>query len=136
MKRFALFVLLPLTIALTTYIFGTLLPIMGPLRNLVWESIYGIGYSATAWFCYFFNLEWATRRPVGLVGGIIWPLLTMVTVFIASRRILRRSLRTCLLWGAAFVVSLFICVVGQNAANYFADRWYLPLYFNFEANWY
>jgi hypothetical protein len=136
MKRFALFILLPLAIALTTFAFGILLPMMAELRNLVWESIYGIGFSGTAWFCYFFNFDWATRRPVGLVGVIIWPLLTMAVVFIASRRILRRSLRTRLVWGAAFVVSLFICVVGQKAANYFADRWYLPLFWNFAGNWY
>ncbi len=104
------------------------------VRNIVWESIYGIGFSGAAWFCYLFNFEFALSRPVGLVGGLLWPLLVMAVVFIASRRILRKSARTRLVWGAAFLLSLFVCVVGRNAANYLADRCYLPLYFNYEAN--
>jgi hypothetical protein len=142
MKRFAVYVALPLAIALTTYVFGTLLPIIGneaahqEVRNIIWESIYGIGFSVSAWVCYFFNFDFAPSRPVGVVGGLVWPLLVMAVVFIASRRILRKSFRTRLVWGAAFLLSLFICVVGRNAANYLADRCYLPLYWNYEANWY
>lgn len=142
MKRFALFVALPLVIALVTAIFGTFLPIIGyemtysdsfQPHNVIWESIYGIGFCGAAWVCYFCNFEYALNRSVGLVGGVIWPLLIMTIVFIASRRILRSSSRTRLMWGIAFLVSLLVCVVGQKAENYLADRFYLPLYWNYQA---
>lgn len=138
-----MFVALPLTIALTTYVFGTLLPVIGyetthreafQPHSIIWESLYGIGFCGAAWVCYFFNLDYGLNRPVGLVGGLIWPLLIMTIVFIGSRRILRRSPHTRLFWGIAFLLSLLICVVGQKAENYLADRCYLPLYWNYEAS--
>jgi hypothetical protein len=145
MKRFVLFVAVPLVIALVTAVFGTALPIVGyemthggsfEPHNVIWELVYGIGFSGAAWFCYFFNLDFALSRPVGLVGFVIWPLLVMTAVFIASRRILRSSRRSRLIWTAAFLLSLFVCVVGQRAENFLAGDCWLPLYWNFYASWY
>jgi hypothetical protein len=144
MKRFALLVVLPLAVALLTAVVGTTLPIIGyemthsetfEPHNVIWELIYGIGFSGAAWVCYFFDLDYHSR-PVGFIGMLIWPLLVMVGVFIASRRILRSSRRTRVAWSVAFLLSLFICVVGQKAENFLADRCFLPLYWNFYGSYF
>src|SRR5262245_8564346 len=144
MNRFARFVALPLVIAVATAVFGTWLPIIGyemrhsdgfQPHNVVWEVIYGIGFFVAAWTSYFLNFSYHSRA-VGWIGMVIWPMMVMAVVFLASRRILRGSPRTRLAWTVGFLVSLFVCVVGQRAENFLADRFYLPLFWNFYASYF
>jgi hypothetical protein len=133
---------LPLGIALIAAVFGTSLPIVAyetthseafEPHNVVWESIFGVGFYAAAWICRLFSLDYQSG-PVALVGLLLWPLLVVVVVFIVTRRVLRSSRRARLVWAAAFLLSLFICV-GHDAENYLALHG-LPVYWNYYAVFY
>ncbi len=136
------FVILPLVIALVVAVFGTSLPIVAyetthsetfEPHNVIWESIFGAGFYGAAWVCHLFSLEYQSAA-VGLIGLLLWPLLVMVAVFIAARRVLRSSRRTRLIWATAFVLSLCVCV-GHDAENYLAVHG-LPVYWNYYAVFY
>jgi drug/metabolite transporter (DMT)-like permease len=122
-NAFARFVIVPLVIALVVAFCGMFLPITMygkpfELHNVVWEFIFGIGFYAAAFVSNVFSFEY-TSRPVALVGMGLWPLFVMVIVFLTSRRVLRSSRNARLIWGAAFVLSLLVCV-GHDAENYLA----------------
>jgi hypothetical protein len=141
-KRFALFVILPIAIALIAGAFGTSLPIiayetthsqMFEPHNVVWECIFGLGFYGAAWICHLFSLEYMSPA-VGLIGLFLWPLLVMAMILVASRRVLRSSRRTRFAWGSAFLLSLFVCV-GHDAENFLALHG-LPVYWNYYAVYY
>ena len=142
LKRFALFMVVPIAIALVAAVFGTSLPIIAyettrsqtfEPHNVIWESIFGIGFYSAAWICHLFSLEYQSG-PVGFIGLLLWPLLVIIVIFITSRHVLRSSRRTRLIWAAAFLLSLFICV-GHDAENYLALHG-LPVYWNYYAVFY
>ena len=143
MKRFILSVAVPLVVAVVAALFGTFLPIaayeithsetLHP-HNVVWESVFGIGFCAAAFVCRVFSHGYIGDSTVGLVGMLLWPLAVIVAIFFATRLVLRRSFRTQLIWATAFLLSLFICV-GDDAANYLALR-DVPLFWNYYAVWF
>lgn len=142
-KRFGLFVVVPLVIALVAAFAGMFLPIAAyevthsetfHPHNVFWESIFGIGFYVAAFVCHAFSQQYILSRAVGVVGMLLWPLLMIIVIFLASRFVLRRSFRTRLIWGTAFLLSLFICV-GHHAANYLAVRG-VPLFWNYYAVWF
>jgi hypothetical protein len=142
-KRFALFVGLPIVIALVAAFFGMFLPVAVyegfhndsfELHNVCWESIFGIGFYAASWYCHLLSHAYVMDRTVGLIGMLLWPLVAIIIIFLVSRRVIRASQRTRLIWAGAFLLSLFICV-GHDAANYLALRG-APLFWNYSAIWY
>jgi ABC-type uncharacterized transport system permease subunit len=141
-KRFALLVIVPIAIAPVAAFFGMFLPIAVyetfcnhsfEFHNLVWESVFGIGFYLAAWVCHFFSLEYQSG-PVGLIGVLLWPLVVMVATFMTARRVLQSSHRARFVWAAAFLLSLFICV-GHDAENYLTVHG-LPVYWNYCAVFY
>ena len=142
-KRFILSVAVPPVIAVVAALFGTLLPIAAyeithsdtfHPHNLVWESVFGIGFCAAVFVCRVFSHGYIGDSTVGLVGMLLWPLAVIVAIFFATRLVLRRLFRTQLIWATAFLLSLFICV-GDDAANYLALR-DVPLFWNYYAVWF
>jgi hypothetical protein len=141
-KRFALFIILPLAVALVAAVFGTSLPIVAyettrsetfEPHNVIWQSIFGIGFYGAAWVCHLFSLEYHSAA-VAWLGLLVWPLLITAIIFVVTRRVLRNSRRTRLIWGAAFLFSLCI-VVGHDAENYLALHG-APVYWNYYAGFY
>jgi len=104
------------------------------LHNVVWESVFGIGFYAAALVCHVFSLGYVGQPTVGLVGVLLWPLLMIIVIFLTSRRVLHRPLWTRLIWAAMFLLSLFVCV-GHDAENYLALRG-VPVYWNYSAIWF
>jgi hypothetical protein len=142
-KRFALFVGPPIAITFVAAFFGIFLPVAVyesfhndsfELHNVFWESVFGIGFYAASWYCHLSSHQYIGDRMVGLVGTLLWPLVAIIMTFLISRRVLRASRRTRLIWTAAFLVSLFVCV-GHDAANYLAVR-HVPLFWNYSAVWF
>src|SRR5207253_1521011 len=95
-KRFALFIVLPLVVAVVAAVFGTSLPIVAhetthsetfEPHNVIWESIFGIGFYGAAWVCHLFSLDYQSAA-VAWVGLLLWPLLIMAIIFVATRRVL------------------------------------------------
>ena len=122
--------------------FGTSLPIIAyemthsetfESHNVIWESIFGIGFYGAAWVCHVFSLEYQSS-PVAWIGLLLWPLFVMAIIFVATRRVLRSSRRTRFVCSAAFLLSLFFCV-GHDAENYLALHG-VPVYWNYYAVFY
>src|SRR5207244_5807283 len=75
-----------------------------------------------------------SSRWVPIVGFVGWPLLAMLIVFFVTRRILRSSARSRILWAAVFLLSVLVCV-GDNGENYLSMH-HVPLYWNLYATCY
>jgi hypothetical protein len=142
-KRFALFVGLPIAITFVAAFFGMFLPVAVyeslhndsfELHNVFWESVFGIGFYAASWYCHLSSHQYIGDRMVGLVGTLLWPLVAIVVTFLVSRCVLHASYRTRFIFAATFLLSLFICV-GHDGANYLALR-HFPLFWNYSAVWF
>jgi hypothetical protein len=103
-------------------------------HNVCWKSVFGIGFSAASWYCYLFSHQYIGDSTIGLVGTLISPVVVTLIIFLVSRRVLCTSRHSRLIWGAAFLLSLFVCV-GHDAANYLALH-HVPLFWNYSAVWY
>jgi hypothetical protein len=128
----------PLLVAVIGAFMGMFLPIAVyeashsesfELHNVFWESIFGLGFYIAGVFGDCFTTRW-----IAIVGVLGWPLVAMVIVFFVARSVLNSSRRTRLVWGAAFLLSLVICV-GHEAENYLSIH-YVPLYWNLYATCY
>jgi len=78
-----------LLFALATLLFGPLLPLLQNGRvaerfvNVVWDSLYGLGFH----IAYLISNQIVLSRPVGFVGGILWPALLFAFVFYCARSV-------------------------------------------------
>ena|SRR5438128_2323246 len=98
-------------------------------HNIFWESIFGVGFYVAGFFGSCMSSRW-----VPIVGFVGWPLLAMLIVFFVTRRILRSSARSRILWAAVFLLSVLVCV-GDNGENYLSMH-HVPLYWNLYATCY
>ncbi len=103
-------------ISAISWFIGVLLPftgltIFGGSVNLIWNSIYGLGY----YFSYF--LFGSIRGTLaGPMGFLFWPLLIAGLVFWLSGVALRiKSLATKVVIGLLVVVSIFLNITIQRA---------------------
>src|SRR5213593_1261967 len=74
-------------------------------HNVFWESVFGLGFYVAGFFGCCMSDRW-----VAIVGFTVWPLVGMILVFLATRRILRMSDRGRLIWAITFVISLLVYV--------------------------
>lgn len=121
---------LSVTLAGVTLVLGTLLPVLsGPkvqdaLVNVVWGSVYGIGFLVTS------PLP-VTPGIISFVatifGMLIWPLLVAYGVYKGARALLR-SQRPRLLAISAFIFAVSVCwnMPIRQVADSFV--YYMPLY--------
>src|ERR1700722_16106142 len=80
-------------------------------HNVFWESVFGLGFYVAGFFGSCMSDRW-----VAMVGFAVWPLVAMLIVFVATRRIIHSSARSRILWSAVFLVSVIVCVgdAGEN----------------------
>ena len=107
------------------------LPIIaGNSHNVVWESLYGIGFYLAG----LFMRSYVSNAFVGLVGLLLWPLLASAIVFFLARVVVGSSLTIRGIVGVLFAASLFACV-SHDTSNYLSRRG-APLYWNLYATFY
>src|SRR5260370_37230965 len=100
-------VLIPLIVTVIAAFFGMFLPMMaGNSHNVVWESLYGIGFYLAGLVA----RGYVGSAFVGLVGLVVWPLLACGIVFLLARLVVRSSLTTRRIVGVLFAASLFAFV--------------------------
>ena len=121
----------PLLVTAVAAFFGMFLPIAAQnSHNLVWESLYGIGFYLAGFVAH----DYAGNAFLGLVGLLIWPLLACAIVFLLTRLAMRSSLTTRGIFGILFAASLF-AGVSHDTENYLSSRG-APLYWNLYATFY
>jgi|SRR6476620_1126091 len=95
-------------------------------HSVFWESVFGLGFYVAGFFGSCMSDRW-----VAIVGFAVWPVVGMILIFLATRRILRMSGRGRVIWTTIFVVSLLV-YVGQRGENYLSVH-HVPLYWNLYA---
>src|ERR1041385_8689272 len=85
-------------------------------HNVFWESVFGLGFYVAGFFG-----SCRSDRWVAIVGLVVWPVVTMGLIFLATRRILRMSGRDRIIWSTIFVVWLLV-YVGERGENYLSIR--------------
>ena|SRR5882724_9688831 len=124
-------VLVPLVVTVVAAFSGMFLPmIAGNSHNVVWESLYGIGFYVAGFVAH----GYVGNAFVGLVGLLVWPLLACAIVFLLARLVVRSSLTTRGIVAVLFAASLFACV-SRDTSNYLSSRG-APLYWNLYATFY
>jgi hypothetical protein len=123
--------LLRLALAVVTAFCGMFLPLAAQNKhNVVWESLYGLGFYLAG----FFARGYAGNRFVGLVGLLVWPLFASGIVFLLTRHVMRSSSKATIIVGILFAASLLACV-SDNTENYLSSHG-APLYWNLYATFY
>jgi hypothetical protein len=94
------------------------------LRNVFWESVYGLGYFVVG----FVSNSYALNSTVGFVGLILWPLLLMIVIGCSAWRAFSLQKHLGMAIAGLFFAALLVWIPKQEIDSLSASGF--PMFWN------